>query len=81
MSTPSMAQIIESLLEADNLPRIPKKIKVSWNAYQALNFAYEKTWMASIKDERWDSIPIEIDTDLFGYTYELIYEEESTNEQ
>ena len=73
MNTPSMTQIIESMLEADNLPRIPKKIKVSWNAYQALNFACEKTWIGSIKDERWDSVPIEIDMDLFGYTYELVY--------
>lgn len=75
MSTPSMTQIIKSLLEADNLPRIPRKIKVSPIAYQCLCFAYEKTWISSIEDERWDGIPIEIDTDLFGYTYELVYEE------
>lgn len=74
-NTPSMAQIIESMLEADNLPRVPKKIKVSPTTFQALQFAYDKTWIASIEDERWDSIPIEIDMDLFGYTYQLIYEE------
>ena len=72
---PSMKQIIESLLKADSLPRVPKKIKVSFNTYQALNLMCEKKWIASIEELRWDGIPVEIDMDLFGYTYELVYEE------
>lgn len=72
-NVPSMTQIIESLLEADNLPRVPRKIKVSPNTYQYLNSACEKKWIASVEDETWDGIPIEIDLDLFGYTYELVY--------
>lgn len=73
MNTSSMKQIIETLLEADNLPRIPKKIKVSPNMYQALNFACEKKFISSIEDITWQGMPVEIDRDLFGYTYELVY--------
>ena len=68
-----MTQIIETMLEADTLLRIPKKIKVSPNMYQVLNSACEKKWIASIEDEMWEGIPIEIDLDLFGYTYEPVY--------
>lgn len=76
-NTTSMKQIIETILEADTLPRVPRKIKMSYNAYQLLQSACDKRWIASIEDERWDGIPIEIDTDLFGYTYQLVYEEEN----
>lgn len=72
-NTLSMTQIIETLLEADNLPRIPKKVKVSPNMYQLLNSVCEKKFISSIEDMMWDGIPVEIDRDLFGYTYELVY--------
>lgn len=71
----SLTEIIESILASDALPRIPKKIKMSYNAYQLLKSMCDTRWIASIEDERWDGIPIEIDMDLFGYTYELVYEE------
>ena len=74
--TTSMKQIIETILEANTLPRAPRKIKMSYNAYQLLKSACDTRWIASIEDERWEGIPIEIDTDLFGYTYQLVYEEE-----
>lgn len=70
-------RIIETLLEANTLPRVPRKIKMSYNAYQLLQSACDKRWVVSIEDERWDGIPIEIDTDLFGYTYKIVYEEEN----
>lgn len=68
-------RIIETLLEANTLPRVPRKIKMSYNAYQLLQSACDKRWVASIEDERWEGIPIEIDTDLLGYTYQIVYEE------
>lgn len=73
MNAPSMTQIIETLLEADNLPQIPKKIKVSPNMYQLLNSMREKDWIPSVDVETIYGIPIEIDCDLFGYTYKLVY--------
>lgn len=73
MHNPSMEQIIKSLRTAYALPRIPKKIKMSYNAYQLLKSACDMRWIASVEDERWDGIPVEIDHDLFGYTYELVY--------
>ena len=73
MNATSVTQIIESLLEADNLPRVPKKIKVSPSMYQLLRSACDTIWIASIGDETWEGILIEIDRDLFGYTYELVY--------
>ena len=73
MNTPSMTQIIEALLEADNIPRNPKKIKVSPNMYQLLNSMRENDWIPSVDVETIYGIPVEIDRDLFGYTYELVY--------
>lgn len=73
MNTQSMTQIIETLLETDNLPRNPKKIKVSPNMYQLLNSMREKDWIPSVEYETICGIPVEIDRDLFGYTYELVY--------
>ncbi len=73
MNTTSITQIIESLLESDNLPRNPKRIKVSPNMYQLLNSMREKNWMPSVEYETFYGIPVEIDRDLFGYTYELVY--------
>jgi hypothetical protein len=52
---------------------------MSYNAYQLLKSACDTRWVASIEDERWEGIPIEIDTDLFGYTYELVYEENNND--
>lgn len=78
-NTTSMKQIIETLLEADTLPRMPRKIKMSYNAYQLLNSMIEKEWVPGIEDMRWDGIPIEIDADLFGYTYKLVYEENNND--
>ena len=75
-----LTQIIETILEADALPRIPRKIKMSYNTYQLLKSACDTRWVASIEDERWDGIPIEIDMDLFGYTYQFVYEEENCND-
>ena len=79
MHNPPMERIIKTILASDTLPRIPKKIKMSYNAYQLLKSACDTRWIASIEDERWDGIPIELDVDLFGYTYELVYEEEPSN--
>ena len=73
MNTPSVTQIIETLLETDNLPRIPKQIKVSPNMHQLLNSMREKDWIPSVDVETICGIPVEIDRDLFGYTYELVY--------
>lgn len=73
MNTPSMTQIIETLLEVDNLPRVIKKIKVSPNMYQLLNSMREKDWIPSVEFETIYGVPVEIDRDLFGYTYELVY--------
>lgn len=73
MNATSMTQIIETLLEADNLPRVIKKIKVSPNMYQLLNSMREKDWIPSVDVETIYGIPVEIDRDLFGYTYELVY--------
>ena len=78
-NTTSMKQIIETLLEADTLPRMPRKIKMSYNAYHLLNSMIEKEWVPGIEDMRWDGIPIETDADLFGYTYELVYEENNND--
>lgn len=75
MNNISPTQIINTLLEANTLPKIPRKIKMSYNAYQLLKSVCDTRWVASIEDERWDGIPVEIDTDLFGYTYKLVYEE------
>ena len=73
METPSMTQIIESLLEANTLPRVPKKIKMSFSTYQLLSSIYERPVI--VGDVTWEGIPAEIDWDLFGYTYEVIYDE------
>lgn len=78
--TTSMREIIEIVLNPDTLPKIPRKIKMSYNAYQLLNSMLEKKWITSIEDETWDGIPVEIDMDLFGYTYEIIYEEKNHND-
>ena len=75
-STTSMREIIESVLNSDTLPKMPSKIKMSYNAYQLLNSMIEKEWVARIEDARWGGIPAEIDWDLVGYTYELVYEED-----
>ena len=73
MNIPSITQIIESLLEADNLPRNPKKVKISITMYQLLNSMREKNWIPSVEYETICGIPVEIDLDLFGYTYEFVY--------
>lgn len=75
----SSTQIIETILEANTLPKVPRKIKMSYNAYQLLKSMCDTRWIASIEDERWDGIPIEIDRDLFGYTYEFVYEENNND--
>lgn len=76
MYNPPMERIIKTIFASDTLSRIPRKIKMSYNAYQLLKSMCDTRWIASIEDERWDGIPIEIDRDLFGYTYEFVYEDE-----
>ena len=73
MKTLSVEQIIESMLEADNLPRVPKKIKMSFSTYQLLSSIYERPLI--VGDTTWEGIPAEIDWDLFGYTCEVIYDD------
>ena len=82
-NTPSMTQIIESLLEADNLPRVPKKIRMSPKLFDSIQHHYEKELLYTVAFPTnmtiWRGIPIEIDADLFGYTYELVYEENNND--
>ena len=76
-NTPSISQIIESLLEANTLPRVPKKIKMSPKLFHLIQHQYEKEllYTAAFPTNMtiWRGTPIEIDLNLFGYTYELVY--------
>lgn len=78
-NTTSMKQIIETLLEAGNLPRIPKKIRMSPKLFDLIQHHYEKELLYTaafpVHMTIWRGTPIEIDLDLFGYTYEVIYKE------
>ena len=80
METPSISQIIKSIFEAGNLPRIPKKIRMSPKLFDLIQHHYEKELLYTAAFPTnitiWRGTPIEIDLDLFGYTYELVYEED-----
>lgn len=78
--TTSITQLIESILdETDALPRVPKKIKASPRLFYLAGHYYEQDMIYDatfpVKTAVWQGIPIEMDLDLFGYTYQLVYEE------
>ena len=78
METPSISQIIKTIFEADTLPRVPKKIKMSPKLFDLIQHHYEKEllYTAAFPTHMtvWRGTPIEIDLNLFGYTYEVIYD-------
>lgn len=79
METPSISQIIKAIFEADNFPRVPKKIRMSPKLFHLIQHHYEKELLYTVAFPThmtiWRGTPIEIDLNLFGYTYEPIYEE------
>ena len=84
MNTPSISQIIKAIFESDYLPRIPKQIRMSPKLFDLIQHHYEKELTYTIAFPTnmtiWRGTPIEIDLDLFGYTYKIVYEDELANE-
>ena len=78
MNTPSISQIIKAIFESDYLSRAPKKIRMSPKLFDLIQHHYEKELLYTIAFPTnmtiWRGTPIEIDLDLFGYTYEVIYD-------
>jgi hypothetical protein len=76
-----MKQIIKTLLEADTLPRIPKKIKVksffyNWLAAHYTNdIVHTKDDSSRRYNSNWTGIPIEIDDTIENEYYEFVYKE------
>lgn len=80
METPSISQIIKAIFESEYIPCVPKKIKMSPKLFDLIQHHYEKELLYTaafpVHMTIWRGTPIEIDLDLFGYTYEVIYEED-----
>lgn len=78
-NTPSMTQIIETILEQTTLPRLPKKIKVKSFFYNALVTKFTDDIICTKDDSprgytsSWTGIPIEIDNTIGNEYYELVY--------
>lgn len=78
MKTPSISQIIQTIFESNCVPRVTKKIRMSPKIFDLIQHHYEKELLYTTAFPTnmtiWRGVPIEIDLNLLGYTYEVIYD-------